>query len=330
MEYVDIIPKILRYLKPIDIYNFNKTCKFCHQYINIKESIIDEINYRLHLIFGDRLIDFKENMQKSRCVISGSFILQCILNEYWEKSDIDIYAPVKDHNDLNIDNFLDQVLFVEGDSHVTEYHDCIYWVRDYERKFAPYRIQILGVLEIEADIHNLNEWFTDDKLYLPSPELLKRSIDDMCDFSICKNMYYYDGKDNLILSNLEEIFTKITNFKNGYSLKYSIKRYYKYKKKGFKFTNKKLLTYNQLRYDDQIFITLGGYNINPIDEVIKSFGNDIFNDHDYGYRIDNEKGSECDPETCVVRFLNKNLRHYHLHTTHPEHLSIYQDSIAIL
>ncbi len=62
-------------------------------------------------------------------LIGGPYNLIYVL----EGSDIDIYTPVKDHNDLNIDDFLGQMLFVEGDSHVTEYHDNIYWVRDYEK-----------------------------------------------------------------------------------------------------------------------------------------------------------------------------------------------------
>jgi hypothetical protein len=62
---------------------------------DINRAAIKEINHRLLLIFTDKLIDFKKLLQSSCAVISGSFIIQCLLGEHWNDSDIDIFVPTK-------------------------------------------------------------------------------------------------------------------------------------------------------------------------------------------------------------------------------------------
>src|SRR5438128_2481895 len=89
----DIIYNISEYLAPIHVYNFTKTCKYYMTTVEIKLVIIKEINRRLTIIFGDKLAGFKNVMRDTCSMISGSFILQCILGEYWDKSDIDIFVP---------------------------------------------------------------------------------------------------------------------------------------------------------------------------------------------------------------------------------------------
>ena len=56
-----------------------------------KELVIGKILRRLKSIFGDIYDDFIDMMKNDNIVISGSFILQCIYNESWENSDIDIF-----------------------------------------------------------------------------------------------------------------------------------------------------------------------------------------------------------------------------------------------
>lgn len=345
---IDVIPLITNYLKSIDVYNLYLTCTFCHQNVDIKPSIIREINTRLSLIFGDRLVDFKESMKRSKCIISGSFILQSILGEKWEDSDIDIFSLVDDNGLLDVEVFMYNEMQVRYNTgNVDDYMmgSEIYWVRDYDNT-----IQIIGVLReyMQEEISNLDDWFNGKTLHLSDIDLLKRFMDESSDFSICKNLYYYDGKDNLILNNLEEIFTKTTDFRKVPSSPpmLSIRRYHKYKKRGFTFRNKDLLTYNNLRiYNSwQISVTLNQIYTNPVNEIIKFFGDDNFEFYQqWGHQVDKESecsndphpncfpnDNMCYPESCVVRFLNPNLRHTHSRVVHIECAHEYDDRIIIL
>ena len=88
LEFKDIIDNVLyQYLNPIDIWNF-------YPYESNKNSIFEKclifnINERLKDVFGDDYDTFKKGMNDNNLVISGSFILQCILGERWQ-SDIDL------------------------------------------------------------------------------------------------------------------------------------------------------------------------------------------------------------------------------------------------
>lgn len=64
-------------------------------FTNKMDHCINNINKKLGEIFGDQLNTFKTYLQESGAVISGSFIVQCILDEYWTDSDCDVFVPVK-------------------------------------------------------------------------------------------------------------------------------------------------------------------------------------------------------------------------------------------
>lgn len=90
---------IYQNLSIINIYNLSLTCK---AYSNInKIKLVDRlneiINIRLEKIFGDKISEFYSILQNTGGIISGSYILQCILNEKWDNSDIDIYIPMQDN-----------------------------------------------------------------------------------------------------------------------------------------------------------------------------------------------------------------------------------------
>ncbi len=89
---------IINYLSPIDLYNLVQTCKYYEQNINmqhVKNNTIKQLNNKLSNIFGPKLPEFKNILQDVNGIISGSCILQSILGEKWEKSDIDIFIPVR-------------------------------------------------------------------------------------------------------------------------------------------------------------------------------------------------------------------------------------------
>ena len=89
------IYNIKEHLVPKDFLMLKYVCKYYHKNItvmDVKRCIISNINLRLKKILGDNYDTFIKYISKHNVAISGSFIIQCILEEYYEDSDIDIYS----------------------------------------------------------------------------------------------------------------------------------------------------------------------------------------------------------------------------------------------
>jgi hypothetical protein len=113
-----------------------------------------KIDKRLKDIFKDELPNFKLLMKKTGCFISGSFIIQCILEEYWCNSDIDIYVPTignkirgpnifalngesVDYPFSEVDDFIYNNMNMKdgyANSYPAGIHPGLKWVRDYAYK----------------------------------------------------------------------------------------------------------------------------------------------------------------------------------------------------
>lgn len=91
---------ICKFLLPIDIVNICHI--YPHQWTKLyyvfKTCVANNIDNFFRSYFGNYYDEFREEMIKNKAIISGSFILQTILNEKWENSDIDIYIPIKGLN----------------------------------------------------------------------------------------------------------------------------------------------------------------------------------------------------------------------------------------
>lgn len=82
---------ISKYLTPKDIWHLGFVDKKLRSKLNLiyihsesKKRVIE----RLKNIFGQNYNEFVKIMIKTRAIISGSFIIQCVLNEYWDNSDL--------------------------------------------------------------------------------------------------------------------------------------------------------------------------------------------------------------------------------------------------
>ena len=92
---------IFKYVRIIDLFNLDKLGISSHYQDNktiIKKHIIYNIHKRLKYLLGNKYEKFMYYMKKSNASLSGSFVLQCILNEYWDDSDIDIYLVYKKYD----------------------------------------------------------------------------------------------------------------------------------------------------------------------------------------------------------------------------------------
>ena len=85
-------------LPPHTLYSLRQTNTEFHNAITddvIKRAGIKAINQQLYKIFGIKTEAFKTLLCKSGAVISGSFIIQCLLGEIWNNSDIDVFVSTQ-------------------------------------------------------------------------------------------------------------------------------------------------------------------------------------------------------------------------------------------
>lgn len=299
-----MIVEICSYLNLLDKYNFLIALKY---YDMIKQHIINEINHRLMNIFGNQLSDFKQCMKNTGSIISGSFILQCILKEDWN-SDIDIYVPMigntiyppsgnKDETNFiksDVDNFMYYQMNFKGRHDIyADLNSVIKYVRNYYKQN-----QIIQIIGIDIARHDVSTF-----------------INDTFDFSICKNAYYFDGKDNLVLSNLNNIYHKMLNFESKNAVQSSISRYYKYQKRGFVFKNKNSLTYDDLKPKNTYIYRSPPNAIKDtsrLETLMKQlFGSNIIDYH--CTRAINERWyTKTCSDSCVIHFLDEGINHTHI------------------
>lgn len=330
MEYIShtdhFYHNIILKISPVDLFNLKRTNKLFSNIIKIgtvKKLILHYINKRLFLIFGDDTNKFKQILNDTKTVISGSFLIQCILGEYWNNSDIDIYSPMVDSLFTDIETFLYEKYehretfnsHTYGDD-LSNYKTHIKWVRSYKNNSNELQVIQVGV----------------ENSYIKMKEFIHNSFD----FDICKNMYYIDNKnENVSIFKLNNIFNRIEKFKTRYNLDTSIGRCIKYRKRGFDiYNNKTYEALENLSYNGYGKKTHELYNIKETNGLYKiTSGNiDILKTNDtniiltcsgehYMRNFPYSSSYGCD-KTCLIKFCDPNIKHYHLkiYKTPPIHL----------
>jgi hypothetical protein len=224
---------IINYLSQLDLYNLSQTCKYYNENINFKNNVIKGINTRLLDVFGDNYNTFKNILKKTKGVISGSFIIQSILNTYWQGSDIDIFIPIKENDMIKtgqtlcmhseMDEFLNSIMVCVnslcGAYNGDKIESNMHYIRTYETVITKYPIRILL---IDTDVNGIHKF-----------------IKNYFDFDICKNAYWnYDNTDNIYTTSISDILNKQAKFAFGQNVIQSYDRCKKYVKRGFSFTDK--------------------------------------------------------------------------------------------
>lgn len=207
------------HVSPIDLYNLKMSTKYHYNlitYSDIKYVIISNIINKLQEMIDVKINDLLKFMDKYEITISGSFIIQCILNEYWVDSDVDMYT----YSSVN----LNKNIFVNNNYTVSGYTT--------ENEYATLKyIKMMGVFEKHNKLKvQLIVLDTDKDIY----EYVKTT----CDFDVCKNIFNIkNGKCNLQIHNLQNIMNKqiSCNFL-GMSCTMPTRKL-KYEKRGFIFKN---------------------------------------------------------------------------------------------
>ncbi len=267
---------ICKFLDPIDIINM------CHiypyqwtkLYYVFKTSIIRKIDNFFKEYFDHQYAEFRKEMIKNRAILSGSFILQMILGEKWEDSDIDIYIPIKGLN-LKTTESGNPKTELEDFLYFTTYHACsnfqsgyetgpatqIKYIREYTKMDPELIIKFDG-----QDINNTDylherrmvDMRTIQKCNLrfqtilidndPDFNSMKKYIYHNFDLDICKNVFYYDtnGTCQLALSKASYIIDKKINFNFHPTVTIPLLRYTKYVDRGFTFIEGKKTVFDMV------------------------------------------------------------------------------------
>lgn len=190
-----LIYNLEEYVTPIELRNLKHVSKYFYKNItsdNFERVIIKSIYKQLHNILKSQYNKFIKHMTQNNAVISGSFIIQCILGKYYEGSDIDVYSFL----DTTKKTFFD---IIDKEELTATQHMV----------FAEYD-ELPNIGEI-LNIHLKNGFYLQNiQLHnISSFGELKEFIIKDFDFNICKNLFtIINGKPKLYIHNLTRILNK--------------------------------------------------------------------------------------------------------------------------
>lgn len=207
---------------------------------DIQTKAISEIENRLSVVFGDNLDDVKKIMESFGVIISGSFLIQCILGEKWDGSDIDMYITHDEsyYPTSALEKYLDTKYVVCQMSHGygREVDDLLY-----SRSVTQCN---------NKDIHDKNMKLEVINVLCDRKDIINDVL-NIFDFDICKNVCYVEnGKFNLRIGFLQDILEKKIKFNCTRNIFKSKLRADKYKKRGFKIyiNNEEMNDDNYMKY----------------------------------------------------------------------------------
>ena len=218
------IYNIQEHLVPKDFFVLKYVCKYYYKYItknDIKKKIISTIHERLKKVLNIQYETFIKYISKNYISISGSFIIQCILGEYYEESDIDMYSYLIMEEHMFFDIFSMESL--------TEMQ---------KQMFADYGClpDIASIINEKLENGHKLQQIVMNSTKIKTLEQLKNFVLSSFDFNICKNLFsIIDGKEYLYIHSLWNIINKhdiITTVKFDRQVPNRIE---KYKKRGFNF-----------------------------------------------------------------------------------------------
>jgi hypothetical protein len=266
-----------------ELYQLYKKTKLENQkekYVElIEKNTANKIEKKFRELFGKFYDDFVYIFEKSECRISGSFVLQNLLGEFWENSDIDIFThsipkinfdyvydwdDVNDWDDINEKPIKKKEKKEKNNKDINQCDESKSNIFDFllyklncqikkscSDKYNNIAIQKKGDFHTDAiiDVNDTN--INNQKLQLISIKkevYLEKCIFDF-DFDICKNICFVkNGQFYVKIYKIREVFDKKFKFSYNNSFK-TIQRTEKYIKRGFNIIFDKEQIYKQLKSD---------------------------------------------------------------------------------
>lgn len=238
------IYNIVAYIPTITIINLKQTTKYNNSIINkkvIKQTTINCIYKNLQLHLGQHYDMFIELINKNSLFISGSFIIECILDEKYENSDIDVYSYNNYKNET-----LNSLEILSDDKYDfrNEYQDILP-INNIINNCLP-KGKILQRIQLNNTTINSYETF-------------KNHIVKNYDMDICKNIFtIINNKPKLYINNINKIISKKDIYISPITQK-TMSRIKKYELREFKIYMAFLHNDHHNYFDDK-FIVNGNFN----------------------------------------------------------------------
>ena len=186
----ELKPKELYYIRQVN-KQFNKIIKY--DYLN--NCIINTVKSRLREIFDKETDEFLELLNKENAIICGPFITQCLLDEYWNNCNLEIY----------LDNYIDiySTRYYEDPKTLGGLIAKKIGNSKYHRgKLSdPYEISLYKIQTFKA-----NNIINKIKFTMVSSENKIQGLNELFEFDFCKNMFV---KNKLIIYDLNNLLTSI-------------------------------------------------------------------------------------------------------------------------
>ncbi len=346
----DVYIHLFPYLLHQDIYLLswcNKSLKLLIIDL-LKSYLICKINNKLLQIFGNSFLQFKQLLKESAVVISGSFVLETILDENYD-GDIDMYQVgyCERYKFSDLDKYMYTAGNISGSTNMIEDDG---WIHCYGplfntgseiiRKITNYtingkKVQIVHLDDNCSNIENDEKQLINTNTQITRFNKIRQHVADF-DFDICKSIYYRDDKgDHLEIDYIDNIFAKNTPFKfKTTGMVSSVGRAKKYSERGFKFNIENFITSNEVNYDAievaklkywredkyvpavSIFILDSqGHIIRGNKNIIEeswgyAYNDNLFFDDNEALGVGEDNNTECH-DGCIIKFLDSRLQHSH-------------------
>ncbi len=216
---LDVRNEIISNLDRKELYYLSMTSKFYHNFVQFNKLIINTIKQRLKNEFGEHYDSMTQLMKRNNVFLSGSFIIQCILDEDWT-------SYTNQHLDSDINFFQSRVNHnvrkrYDGEIYVSDIENYIYDIMFYKDSVELYNIPFTThhpiLYHIIQDVYYFHDIDQAKKVIqmttLDTDEYYK-FICNRVDFDICKNIYY---NDKLIINDIDAILNKQIIFKNTFN-----------------------------------------------------------------------------------------------------------------
>lgn len=188
--------------------------------------IIVSINARLGAFFGENIQKFKKLLEDSGGYISGSFIIDCILNKCWKNYfpllqifvdvPLDIYVISEECMDIFTSKF--HPFFTDLQD---EIGDAWYYVSCTDDIFDDYYNLHINQSVIVRGFERAND---------------KEWVKSIMNFDVCRNIYYIEnGVEKIEIANLRGILDMVIRCSQEEYLLYSERMVEKYVERGFRF-----------------------------------------------------------------------------------------------
>lgn len=269
---------IIKYISLTDLYNLSLICKKMYKILHnkilpiFKSNIVNNLKY----IFKDQYIIFIKQMYKYQAKIYGSFIIQCLLEETYDNSDVDIFID----NQYNFDKFTKYMINTYNNICCRNLYDTNVINTNVNNKLIQF-------------IHNTNK--------------------QQFDFNICEGTISFDNNNDIIINKLNYscIFNKTCVINNDEYKINTMQRLIKYANRGFIFnTNIDVLLY--VEYNIVMNNLFNDYHIYFYPYIDKN----IWSQHtkttkEFQYNDDTYKILKCSKSCSTNIYLN--IDHLHCH-----------------